>query len=156
MSRPTRLAMFLTTMILVISACGEPAGTSGTTTTVQATPTTVAETTTTTPAPTTTTTTVPAMSRSQENAVRSAESYLNFTSFSRQGLIDQLMFEDYPEEDAEFAVEYLDVDWNEQAWLKAESYLDYTSFSRQGLIDQLLFEGFTEEQAVYGVDQTGL
>jgi hypothetical protein len=54
------------------------------------------------------------------------------------------------------AVDYLNVDWNEQAWKSAESYLDFTAFSRSGLIDQLEYEGFTTEQATYGVDKTGL
>jgi hypothetical protein len=53
-------------------------------------------------------------------------------------------------------VEYLDADWNEQAWLSAESYLEYTAFSRSGLIDQLEYEGFTTAQATYGVDEAGL
>jgi colicin import membrane protein len=91
----------------------------------------------------------------QQNAVGSAESYLRFSAFSRQGLIDQLVFEDYSREDAVYAVDKVDPDWFEQAVLKAESYLAYSSFSRQGLIDQLLFEGFTQEEAVYGVEQNG-
>jgi SOS response regulatory protein OraA/RecX len=96
------------------------------------------------------------MTGGQRNAVRSANSYLEYTSFSRQGLIEQLEYEDYSTEDATFAVDYVAPDWNEQAAKSAESYLEYTSFSRQGLIDQLVYEGFTYEQAQYGVDQTGL
>lgn len=93
---------------------------------------------------------------SQQNAVAQAENYLSVMAFSRQGLIDQLVFEEYPEEDATLAVDSLDVDWNEQAARKAQEYLDAGSFSRQGLIDQLIFEGFTDEEAEYGVDQVGL
>lgn len=96
------------------------------------------------------------MTAGQRNAVRSAESYLDFASFSRQGLIGQLEFEDYSTDDATFAVDYVSPDWNEQAAESAQSYLEFTSFSRQGLIDQLVFEGYTYEQAEYGVDQTGL
>lgn len=92
---------------------------------------------------------------SQRNAVRSAESYLRFTAFSRTGLISQLEFEDYETEDATFAVDFLEIDWDEQAALNAESYLEYTSFSRSGLIDQLIFEGFTRAEAEYGVTQVG-
>lgn len=96
------------------------------------------------------------MTGDQRNAVRAAESYLDISAFSRQGLIDQLEFEGYTTEDATFAVDYVSPDWNEQAALSAESYLDLTAFSRQGLIDQLVFEGFTYEQAQYGVAQTGI
>ncbi|MFI6400351.1 Ltp family lipoprotein [Rhodococcus coprophilus] len=96
------------------------------------------------------------MTGGQRNAVRAANDYLDFSAFSRQGLIDQLEFEDYSTADATFAVDYVSPDWNEQAAKAAEGYLDYTSFSRQGLIDQLVFEGYTSEQAQYGVDQTGI
>ena len=96
------------------------------------------------------------MTRSQQNAVRSAEDYLSFTAFSRTGLIDQLKFEGYSTEDATFAVDSLDVDWREQAAKSAENYLSIMAFSRSGLIDQLVFEGFTREEAEFGVAQTGL
>lgn len=92
----------------------------------------------------------------QQNAIRAAQDYLDYTAFSRSGLIDQLVFEGYSQSDAAYAVDWLDVNWNEQAARSAKAYLDYSSFSRQGLIDQLEFEGYTHAQAVYGVDQTGL
>ena len=93
---------------------------------------------------------------SQRNAVKQAERYLKVIAFSRQGLIEQLEFEGYSTEDAEYAVDHIRVDWNEQAAKKAQSYLDTMPFSRQGLIEQLEFEGFTHEQAVFGVDSVGL
>jgi hypothetical protein len=96
------------------------------------------------------------MTVAQENALESAESYLDYTAFSRTGLIEQLEYEQYDTADATWAVDQLDVDWNEQAALSAQSYLDYSSFSRQGLIDQLVYEGFTADQATYGVNQVGL
>jgi hypothetical protein len=91
----------------------------------------------------------------QKNARESAESYLDFSAFSRQGLIDQLEFEEFSTEDAEYAVDAVDVDWKEQAAKSAESYLEFSSFSREGLIDQLVFEGFTQEEAEYGVTAVG-
>lgn len=95
----------------------------------------------------------PEVSREHQNAVRSANQYLNYTSFSRQGLIEQLQFENYSLESAQYAVDNVDADWNEQAVKKAGEYLNYTSFSRQGLVDQLIFEGFTAEQAEFGAAQ---
>ena len=95
----------------------------------------------------------PVLSPGQENALRSAEQYLDYTSFSRTGLIGQLEFEGYSNGDATWAVDQLGVDWNEQAALKAAEYLDYTSFSRQGLVDQLVFEGFSPAEAEYGASQ---
>ncbi len=94
--------------------------------------------------------------------MRSAESYLNFKGFSRAGLIRQLSSEygeGFSVEDATFAVDYLNVDWNEQAAKAAQSYLDFKGFSRSGLIQQLESEygdQFTHEQAVYGVNAVGL
>lgn len=98
----------------------------------------------------------PDLTVSQEQAIGTAEDYLDYTAFSRSGLIDQLEYEDFSTEDAEFAVDYLDVSWREQAAAMAQEYLDYSHFSRQGLIEQLEYEGFTREQAEYGVDEVGL
>jgi hypothetical protein len=98
----------------------------------------------------------PSLTVAQENATDKANDYLDYSSFSRKGLIDQLKFEGFSTKDATFAVDHIEVNWNRQAVDKAEEYLDYDSFSRQGLIDQLEFEGFTHSQAVYGVDKTGL
>lgn len=99
---------------------------------------------------------LPLSPASQANAVSKAEDYLSYTAFSRQGLIDQLKFDQFSTEDATYAVDSLTVDWNEQAAKKATDYLGYTSFSRGGLIDQLEFDGFTREQAEFGVAATGL
>lgn len=40
-----------------------------------------------------------------EQAVKSAESYLSFMSFSRSGLISQLQFEGFTREQAEYAAD---------------------------------------------------
>lgn len=93
---------------------------------------------------------------SQQNAVRSALDYLDYTAFSRQGLIRQLEYDGFSTADATYAVDSITVDWNEQAAKSAMDYLDYTSFSRSGLISQLMYDGFTAEQAAYGVATTGL
>ncbi|MEV7132633.1 Ltp family lipoprotein [Arthrobacter sp. NPDC093128] len=93
---------------------------------------------------------------SQQNALRKADSYLDFTAFSRTGLIHQLEFEKFSTGDATWAADRVTVDWNEQAAKKAKSYLEFTSFSHSGLVEQLLFEGFTPEQAEYGASTTGL
>ncbi|WP_405160654.1 Ltp family lipoprotein [Nocardia sp. NBC_01499] len=89
---------------------------------------------------------------SQGNAIRSAQQYLDYSAFSRSGLIHQLEYEGFSTADATFAVDSLNVDWNEQAAKSAKQYLEYTSFSRSGLIDQLVYEGFTRAQAEYGVN----
>jgi colicin import membrane protein len=93
---------------------------------------------------------------SQQNAQRSAESYLDYSAFSYTGLIGQLEYEGFSVEDATWGVDKVDADWNEQAAKSAKSYLSYSSFSHSGLVDQLIYEGFAPDQAEYGVAQTGL
>lgn len=99
---------------------------------------------------------VNSVSVSKQNAIKKAQSYLKYSAFSKQSLIEQLEFEKFSNEDAIFAVDSLNVNWNEQAIKKAESYLKYSAFSKQGLIEQLEFEGFTYDQALYGTTQNGL
>jgi colicin import membrane protein len=98
----------------------------------------------------------PQLTAGQENAIESAQDYLDYSAFSKTGLVKQLKFEGYTDKDATFAVNHIKVNWNEQAAKSAADYLDYSSFSRQGLIDQLEFEGYSEEQATYGATQAGL
>ncbi|MCF8610043.1 Ltp family lipoprotein [Gordonia sp. HY285] len=90
------------------------------------------------------------LTSSQENAVDKASDYLDYSSFSRDGLIRQLEFEGFANADATFAADYLNIDWNEQSVEKAKEYMDYSSFSQQALTDQLVFEGFTQAQAEHG------
>jgi len=94
-----------------------------------------------------------AITPAMRNAIDSAQSYLDFAAFSRSGLIEQLEYEDYETGDATFAVDYLGIDWKEQARKSAKSYLGFSSFSRQGLIEQLQYEGFSLKEATYGVDR---
>ena len=105
---------------------------------------------------TTSTSTQGAVNVSKQNAVRKAKEYLNYTAFSKSGLIKQLQYEKFSKEDSEYAVEHCGADWNQQAVKKANQYLKYMAFSRDGLIDQLEYEGFTHSQAVYAVNQVGL
>ncbi len=91
-----------------------------------------------------------ALTAAQENAILKGQEYLDYTAFSRTGLIDQLVYEGFTKKVATFGVDSLAVDWKEQAYLKGKAYLDYTSFSLKGLIDQLEYEGFTAKQAKYG------
>lgn len=91
----------------------------------------------------------------EQNALKTALSYLSVSAFSKTGLISQLEFEGYTHSEAVFAAESCGADWDEQAAKSAASYLRISSFSRQGLIEQLQFEGFTYEQALYGVVKNG-
>lgn len=95
------------------------------------------------------------LSTSQKNALRSAKEYLDAMSFSYQGLVEQLEYEQYSHNDAVYAADNCGADWNEQAKKSAKSYLSTSAFSESGLIEQLEYENFTHDQAVYGVDNCG-
>jgi hypothetical protein len=102
------------------------------------------------------------LSVSQKNAIEAAKEYLSTSAFSRTGLIQQLSSSagsGYPEADAVFAVDSLNVDWDAEAAKAAKEYLSTMAFSRADLIQQLessAGSGFTHAQAVYGVNQNGL
>lgn len=93
---------------------------------------------------------------SQANAVKKAKSYLSYTGFSRDGLVDQLEFDQFSHEDAVYGADNSGANWNEEAAQKAKSYMSYSAFSRGSLIDQLKFDKFTQEQAEYGANAVGL
>jgi len=103
----------------------------------------------------------PTLTNQQQQAVGSAQDYLNFMAFSRQGLIDQLSSaygEGYSVKDATIAVDSLKVDWNAEAAQSAKDYLKTMHFSCKGLIQQLdsaYGEKFTVAQATYGAHQAG-
>jgi hypothetical protein len=98
----------------------------------------------------------------QENAIASAQSYLDLAGFSREGLIDQLSSkagDGYKVNDATVAVDSLNVDWNAEAVESAKSYLELTGFSRAGLIQQLSSpsgDQYTKAQATYAANKVGL
>lgn len=91
----------------------------------------------------------------EKNALKSAQSYIKYSDFSRKGLIEQLEFEGYSNSEAVYGADNCGADWYAEAVGSAASYLKYSSFSRTGLIEQLEYEGFTHDQAVYGVEQNG-
>ena len=97
----------------------------------------------------------PSPTTGEKNALGSAREYLSISAFSYSGLIHQLEYEGYSTEEATYAADNCNANWNEQAAKSAKEYLDISSFSRQGLIDQLIYEGYTQEQAEYGVTQNG-
>ncbi|MGH8961884.1 MAG: Ltp family lipoprotein [Jatrophihabitantaceae bacterium] len=98
----------------------------------------------------------------QQNAIESAQSYLDMSGFSRAGLIQQLSSkagEGFKMADAVFAVNHVKVDWNKEAVESAKSYLQIGGFSRASLIQQLSSnagEQFTLAQATYAANHVGL
>ena len=92
------------------------------------------------------------ISREYKNALAKAKDYLEYSAFSKEGLKAQLIYSKYPEDAAQYAVDNVGADWNEQALKKAKDYLDYDSFSNEGLKEQLVYSKFTEDQAQYAIE----
>jgi hypothetical protein len=100
------------------------------------------------------------MTIAQQQAVDAAEGYLSMgEGFSQQGLLNQLTSSagnGFSNSDAEFAVNYLNPNWDQQAVDAAKGYLSIgQGFSQQGLLQQLTSSagsGFTEAQAEYAIN----
>lgn len=93
----------------------------------------------------------PQLSRKQRNALNRAERYLSSSTFSQSRLKRQLLYEDFSESAADFAVATVDADWNEQALKKALRYSQNLSLSDERVANQLSYEGFTSEQIEYAL-----
>lgn len=79
-------------------------------------------------------------------------------SMSKAGIYDQLVSEygeAFPEEAAQYAIDNIEFDWNENALKSAKNYQDLMDMSHSAIYDQLVSdygEKFTPEQAQYAVD----
>lgn len=93
---------------------------------------------------------------SQKNAVKKAKSYLNYSGFSRNGLVAQLEYDQFSNADAVYGADNAGGNWMEEATQKAKAYMEYSAFSRGSLIEQLKYDKFTQEQAEYGANAVGL
>lgn len=98
------------------------------------------------------------VSREFENALRSAENYVDIMPMSEKGLYKQLTSEageGYPEDAAQYAIDNVEVDYNEQALKSAINYQEIMPMSDDALLQQLTSDAgdqYTTEQAQYAVD----
>lgn len=91
----------------------------------------------------------------EQNALKRAKEYLNYSSFSYDGLVEQLEFEGYTHSEAVYAADNCGANWNNQALEKAKQYLAYSAFSYSGLVEQLEFEGYSHSDAIDAVNNCG-
>jgi Host cell surface-exposed lipoprotein len=105
----------------------------------------------------------PAMTTAQQQAVEAAQGYLSMGSgFSQESLIKQLTSSygsGFAQADAQFAVNYLNPNWDAQAVEAAQGYMQMGGFSASSLTQQLTSDygdGFTQAQAEYAVAKVGL
>lgn len=91
----------------------------------------------------------------KQNALKKAKDYLQVSAYSHDGLVEQLQFEGYSEDEAIYGADNCGADWNEQAAKKAEQYMEMSAYSKDALEKQLKFDKFNDEQAKYGVEAVG-
>ena len=103
------------------------------------------------------------MTTAQQQAVVAGQQYLALgTGFSEAGLLQQLTSSygsGFAKSDAEFAIQYLHPNWDQQAVEAAKAYLKLGGFSAASLTQQLTSSygaQFTESQAEYAVKAVGL
>ena len=90
-------------------------------------------------------------------ALKKGKEYIGITSFSHDGLIKQLKYDKFTDEQAAYAADNCGADWNEQAVGAAKDYLEFMNNpSHDELVDQLKYDGFTPDQAEYGATHAGV
>lgn len=93
-----------------------------------------------------------------QSALKKADAYANGMDMSKAGVYDQLVSEygeGFSEEAAQYAIDNVEADWNENALQKAILYQDDMAMSPNAIRDQLISEygeKFTEEEAQYALD----
>lgn len=91
----------------------------------------------------------------ESQALKKAQEYLEVSAFSYDGLVEQLMYDQFSEDEAKYAADKCGADWHEQAIAKAKEYLELSSFSAKGLMEQLQYDGFTYIEAYMAVLSLG-
>ncbi|WP_119318747.1 Ltp family lipoprotein [Companilactobacillus formosensis] len=93
-----------------------------------------------------------------KSALRKAESYSRNFHMSKQGIHEQLTSEygeKFSQEAANYAMDNIEADWNENALKKAKSYQEDQNMSPEAVREQLTSEygeQFTPEEANYAVN----
>lgn len=93
-----------------------------------------------------------------KNALRAAEKRLGYGACSYDTLLKRLVENDkYKTEEATYAIEQLNVDWNAQAIEMAKKRLEMGFYSRNKLLKRLVeTDRFKEEEAIYAISQLNI
>ena len=86
-----------------------------------------------------------------EQAVITAQGYLEVLPFSRADLHGQLIFHGFSQEEADYGVSSCGADWKEQA-LRAAREIDDPTTSREAIRAYLEFCSFSESEIEYALD----
>lgn len=103
----------------------------------------------------------PDVPREYKSALKKAETYSEKMHMSKQGIYDQLTSEygeQFSAEAAQYAIDNLQADFNENALEKAKTYQETMDMSPEAIRDQLTSEygeKFTKEEADYAIANLG-
>lgn len=86
-------------------------------------------------------------------AVERAAVFLLHAPYSRKGLVEQLVFDGFSPDQAEFGVAHCRTSWSAQALRKANTLMLSENLAKPDLMVSLLYEGFTMEEAEYGSEE---
>ena len=93
-----------------------------------------------------------------KKALKKAQRYSDNLHMSKAGIYDQLTSEygeNMSKEAAQYAIDNIEADWEENALKNAESYANRSHMSKAGVYDQLISEygeQFTDDEAQYAID----
>ncbi|GAB3060979.1 Ltp family lipoprotein [Salinicoccus sesuvii] len=96
--------------------------------------------------------------REWQSALNSAYTYAELMHMSKAGIYEQLTSEygeNFPEEAAQYAIDNIEYDWENNALESARSYQELMDMSHASIYDQLVSEygeKFTEEEAAYAIE----
>ena len=91
----------------------------------------------------------------QEKVVAAAKSYIEYAPMSKEGMIEQLKYENFSQDDAEYAVNHANIKWDEQASRSAVVFIGYSNPTTNELKEQLQFEKFSDEEINYALEHNG-
>ena len=87
-----------------------------------------------------------------KDALSRAQEMLDY-GLSAANIYDILLSEGYTNSQANFALENLNVDWNEIAYNRAVYCHEVLNLNKEKLIEELKFERFTDEEIQYAIDK---
>ena len=93
------------------------------------------------------------LTKEEQDALDHALELLETIAYSRNGLINQMVYEGYDEAASAAAADHTGLDWKEQALKSAREYLHYLPMSLTGVAQMLEYDLFTPEEASYALEQ---
>jgi len=87
----------------------------------------------------------------QQAALDRAREYADNVTISEGRLRDQLKSEQFSDEDIEYALKKLDVNWYDAAASRAQSYVEYFGLGEAEIREQLEFEQYSYDQIEYAI-----